>query len=81
MFIAGKRSRGGRRGGNLLPGTIADIVNLGAELHYAVDCADGRMNVVTPNRGQDRLDIGKQVEIAFRPGDCVVLSSAAIPTD
>ena len=81
MFIAGSEAATGGEAGNLLPGTIADIVNLGAELHYAVDCADGRMNVVTPNRGQDRLDIGKQVAIAFQPGDCVVLPGTAIPTN
>ena len=81
MFIAGSEAATGGEAGNLLQGTIADIVNLGAELHYAVDCADGRMNVVTPNRGQDRLDIGKQVAIAFQPGDCVVLPGTAIPTN
>ena len=81
MFIAGSEPAAAGETGNLLPGTIADIVNLGAELHYAVDCADGRMHVVTPNRGQDRLDVGKQVAIAFQPRDCVVLPGTSIPTD
>jgi putative spermidine/putrescine transport system ATP-binding protein/putrescine transport system ATP-binding protein len=73
MFIAAAESEAG----NQLQGTIADIVNLGAELHYAVECADGRMNVVTPNHGQDRLDIGEQVRIGFQPRDCVVLPGAS----
>ena len=61
------------RAANHLRGLITEIVNLGAELHYAVDCVDGRITVVMPNRGQERLGLGDQVSIIFQPGDCIVL--------
>ena len=61
------------RAANHLRGLITEIVNLGAELHYAVNRVDGRITVVIHDRGQERLGLGDQVSIIFQRGDCIVL--------
>lgn len=60
-------------GENLLPGRVADIVNMGAALHYIVDSPEGRMIAVEANRGRPRVHVGDKVSLLFRAEDCVVL--------
>ena len=63
-------------GANQLPGTVADMVNMGPELHYSVDCAAGPLMVVEPNRGGKQFGKGDKVCVEFRAEDCVVLPAA-----
>jgi putative spermidine/putrescine transport system ATP-binding protein/putrescine transport system ATP-binding protein len=60
---------------NQLPGTITDMINMGAEFHYSVDSAIGSLMVIEPNRGGTR----DKVCIGFRAEDCVVLSRSLTP--
>ena len=46
---------------------------MGAELHHIIDCAEGRMMVVEPNRGPLPAGKGDPVSLLFRAEDCVVL--------
>ena len=64
-------------GENLLPGRVADVVNMGAALHYVVDSREGRMVAVEANRGGPRVHVGEKVSLRFHAGDCVVLSKEA----
>ena len=59
---------------NLLPGDIVDVVNMGAEIHYIVESAEGRLMAVEPNREGPRVRKGDRVGLRFRAEDCVVLS-------
>ena len=63
-------------GANQLPGNVVDMINMGAELHYSVDCATGLLMVVESNRGGMRFGRGDKVSIGFRAEDCVVLPTA-----
>ncbi|HUI17281.1 MAG TPA: ABC transporter ATP-binding protein [Alphaproteobacteria bacterium] len=63
----------GGAGENRLPGQIVDVVNMGAELHYIVDGAEGRLMAVEPNRAGPRVRRGDRVQLLFRADDCVVL--------
>ena len=76
MMVAGAESRAERAGDNVLPGRIADVVNMGAEIHYIVDGADGRLMVVEPNRQGPRARAGDQVLLQFNAEDCMVLPQA-----
>jgi putative spermidine/putrescine transport system ATP-binding protein/putrescine transport system ATP-binding protein len=66
-----------KSGDNLLPGQVVDVVNMGAELHYIIDAADGRLMVVEPNREGARVRKGDNVSVQFRAQDCVVLPQNA----
>ena len=59
---------------NLLPGDIVDVVNMGAEIHYIVESAEGRLMAVEPNREGPRVRKGDRVGLRFRAEDCLVLS-------
>ncbi len=59
---------------NLLSGTIAEVVNMGAALHYLVDGVDGRIIVVEPNRSGVRVRAGDLVQYFFQPRDCIVMA-------
>jgi putative spermidine/putrescine transport system ATP-binding protein/putrescine transport system ATP-binding protein len=63
----------GKSGDNVLSGQVVDVVNMGAELHYIIDAADGRLMVVEPNREGARVRKGDNVSVQFRAQDCVVL--------
>lgn len=62
---------------NLLPGRVADVVNMGAALHYIVDTPEGRMIAMEANRGRARVHVGDKVSLRFRAEDCVVLPKEA----
>jgi len=72
MTVTGAEAAG-KSGDNVLPGQVVDVVNMGAELHYIIDAADGRIMVVEPNREGARVHKGDRVAIQFRTEDCVVL--------
>ena len=67
----------GKSGDNVLPGQVVDVVNMGAELHYIIDAADGRIMVVEPNRQGARVRKGDRIAVQFRAEDCVVLPQDA----
>jgi ABC-type Fe3+/spermidine/putrescine transport system ATPase subunit len=77
MAIMGPEARADKSGDNLLPGQVADVLNMGAELHYIVDGAEGRLMVVEPNRDGPRVRKGERVCLLFRAEDCVVLPQDA----
>jgi ABC-type Fe3+/spermidine/putrescine transport system ATPase subunit len=62
---------------NQLPGTVTEMINMGAGLHYSVDSAIGSLMVIEPNRGGTQFAKGDQVCIGFRAEDCVVLPGRA----
>jgi ABC-type Fe3+/spermidine/putrescine transport system ATPase subunit len=70
--MTGPEAAGGP-GENRLPGQVVDVVNMGAELHYIVDGADGHFIVVEPNRAGPRVRRGERIHLLFRAEDCVVL--------
>jgi putative spermidine/putrescine transport system ATP-binding protein/putrescine transport system ATP-binding protein len=73
ILVAGPEAPAAESGSNRLPGRIVDVVNMGAEFHYIIDSAEGRMIVVEPNRAGARTRIGDRVSLCFRAEDCVVL--------
>ena len=77
MTVVGPEAIAGKAGDNLLPGRVVDIVNMGAELHHVIDCAEGRMMVVEPKRGPLPAGKGERISLLFRAEDCVVLPRAA----
>ena len=56
-------------------GEVIEIINLGAEIHYVVDGAEGRLLVIEPNRHGPRVRKGERVGLLFNADDCVVLPS------
>jgi len=58
---------------NSLPAQVVDVINLGAEIHYFVEGAEGRLLVVEANRGGPRLHKGERVSVLFSAEDCIVL--------
>jgi ABC-type Fe3+/spermidine/putrescine transport system ATPase subunit len=76
LSVAGPDAKADRSGDNLLPGQVVDVVNMGAEIHYIVDSAEGRTMVVEPNREGPRVRKGDNIRLLFRAEDCVVLPQA-----
>jgi ABC-type Fe3+/spermidine/putrescine transport system ATPase subunit len=58
---------------NCLSGQVVDVVNMGAELHYIIDGAEGRVMAIEPNRGGSPVRRGDRIQMSFRAKDCVVL--------
>jgi len=73
IAVTGAEAGAGKPGENLLAGQVVDVVNMGAELHYIINAADGRMMVVEPNRAGAQVRKGDSVNLQFRAEDCVVL--------
>jgi hypothetical protein len=46
---------------------------MGAEIHYIVQSAEGRLIAIEPNRSGARVGKGERVGLQFRAEDCVVL--------
>jgi len=78
IAVAGPEATADNAGDNLLRGQVVDIVNMGAQLHHVVDCVEGRMMVVEPNRGPLPAGKGERVSLLFRAEDCVVLPRAMV---
>jgi ABC-type Fe3+/spermidine/putrescine transport system ATPase subunit len=73
VAVMGPEAKADKSGDNLLPGQVVDIINLGAEIHYIIDGAEGRLMVVEPNRDGPRVRKGDRVSLLFRAKDCVIL--------
>ena len=73
IAVAGPETGDAASGKNLLPGRVVDVVNMGAEFHYIVEGAEGRVIVVEPNRAGPRVHSGDLVSLVFRADDCIVL--------
>ncbi len=69
------KARAEKPGDNVLLGEVIEIINLGAEIHYVVDGAEGRLLVIEPNRHGPRVRKGERVGLLFNADDCVVLPS------
>jgi putative spermidine/putrescine transport system ATP-binding protein len=78
MTVVGPEAIADKAGDNLLPGQVVDIVNMGAELHHVIDCAEGRMMVVEPKRGPVPEGKGERVSLLFRAEDCIILPRTAV---
>ena len=76
ILILGQDAISGEPGDNTMPGQVADIVNMGAELHTIVDCADGRMIAVKTNDGGSPVRKGDRVFLRFRAESCNVFPQA-----
>ncbi len=74
VHVTGPEGRTGSPGENLLPGDVVDVVNMGAEFHYIVESAEGRLMAVEPNREGARVRKGERVGLRFQAEDCVVLA-------
>lgn len=74
MNVTGPEATASDANVNLLPGDVVDVVNMGAEIHYIVESAEGRLMAVEPNREGPRVHKGDRVGLRFRAEDCVVLS-------
>ena len=59
---------------NVLTGEVVSIVNMGAQLHYGCQTAEGRIMIVQPNRQGPLFQIGESVCLHFGAGDCVLLA-------
>jgi putative spermidine/putrescine transport system ATP-binding protein/putrescine transport system ATP-binding protein len=75
ILFVGPEARAEKPGENVLTGKVIDIINLGAEIHYIVEGAEGRLLVIEPNRDGPRLRKGDHVGLKFNADDCVVLRS------
>lgn len=60
-------------GENLLLGQVADVVNMGAALHYVIESPEGRVIAVEANRGGPRMQVGDKTSVRFHAKDCVML--------
>ncbi len=58
---------------NLLNGEITGVVNMGAEIHYVSETADGRIIAIESNRMGPRVKKGDKVSLVIRAEDCVLL--------
>jgi ABC-type Fe3+/spermidine/putrescine transport system ATPase subunit len=73
MTVARPGAKADRSGDNVLAGQVVDVVNLGAEIHYIVEGAEGRIMAVEPNRSGPSVRKGDRVCLIFRAEDGVVL--------
>jgi putative spermidine/putrescine transport system ATP-binding protein/putrescine transport system ATP-binding protein len=73
MAVTGPEAKADRSGDNLLPGQVVDVVNMGAEIHYIIEGAEGRIMAVEPNRDGPRARKGDRVCLLFRAEDGVVM--------
>ena len=61
---------------NHLQGVVRDVAHLGADIHTLVELANGEMlTICQPYTGQSLRQHGERVGLAFRPSDCIVISS------
>ena len=62
---------------NSLEGEVISVVNMGAQLHYVCQTAEGRITVVLPNRQGPRFKTGEAIGLHFGVDDCVLLAPDA----
>ena len=61
---------------NELQGIVRDVAHLGADVHTLVELPNGIMITVSQQfTGQQLRQHGEKVALAFRPSDCIVISS------
>lgn len=59
---------------NLHAGTVRDVAHLGPDIHLLVELNSGDVLTVSEQyRGQALEQSGEQVELSFRPEDCIVV--------
>ena len=63
------------QGDNAIPGTIADVAHLGADIHRFVTLSDNRrVAVIEKHLGQPLGRSGDSVVVTFAPEDCIVVA-------
>jgi len=62
---------------NSLEGEVVSVVNMGAQLHFVGQTAEGRITVVQPNRQGSRFQTGEAISLHFGADDCVLLAPDA----
>lgn len=61
---------------NVFSGTVLNVAHLGADIHLVVELSTGeRITVSEQFVGQQLEQTGEQVQIEFRPADCIVVPS------
>jgi hypothetical protein len=73
MAVTGPEITSARSEDNALPAKVVDVVSMGAEFHYIIECSEGRVIVIEPNRAGPRVHGGDRVRLLFHADDCVVL--------
>jgi putative spermidine/putrescine transport system ATP-binding protein/putrescine transport system ATP-binding protein len=78
IVVAGPETTGARPDDNAVPARVVDVVSMGAEFHYVIECLEGRVIVVEPNRAGPRVHAGDPIRLLFHATDCVVLPRNAV---
>ena len=60
-------------GQTVLRGQVRDIAHLGSDVHLVVNVSGRSMLVIEQFHGQALEHAGEEIEIAFRPKDCIVV--------
>ena len=60
-------------GRTVLKGQVRDIAHLGSDVHLVVDVSGRPVVVIEQYHGQPLEHEGEDIELAFRPGDCIVV--------
>jgi putative spermidine/putrescine transport system ATP-binding protein/putrescine transport system ATP-binding protein len=70
----GGRNRASLNGGQtLVKGQVRDIAHLGSDVHLVVDVSGRSLVVIEQYHGQTLHHTGEEIELVFRPGDCIVV--------
>ena len=65
---------------NVIPGEVADVAYLGADVHLFVVLDSGRrIAVIEKNLGQTGQRSGERVDLRFEPADCIVVAAESSP--
>jgi putative spermidine/putrescine transport system ATP-binding protein/putrescine transport system ATP-binding protein len=70
----GGRKRSSLNGGQtLVKGQVRDIAHLGSDVHIVVDVSGRALVVIEQYHGQTLKHAGEDIELVFRPEDCIVV--------
>ena len=65
-------------GMNRLSGTVRDVAHLGPDIHLLVELEGGHLITISEQyHGQALEQFGEQVELMFRPEDCIIVPAAS----
>jgi putative spermidine/putrescine transport system ATP-binding protein/putrescine transport system ATP-binding protein len=65
-------------GMNRLSGTVRDVAHLGPDIHLLVELEGGHLITISEQyHGQGLEQSGEQVELMFRPEDCIIVPATS----
>ncbi len=64
---------GAGEGQTILKGQVRDIAHLGSDIHLVVNVSGRSLVVIEQYHGQTLEHAGEEIEVAFRPEDCIVV--------